>query len=140
MFDNRCEMIIVIDWQTMRDGLHEHSIANAHNIDLPVESYLRMACNAAIIPAVLDSNGVVLDLGRTTRLATKHQRRALLAMYDTCAIPGCTVNARLCEPHRILWWQRLGDPISTTSSRSAAHTTTTSTKVAGNSPSTATAA
>ena len=110
MFDNRCEMIIVIDWQTIRDGLHEHSIiANAHNIDLPVESYRRMACNAAIIPAVLDSNGVVLDLGRTARLATKHQRRALLAMYDTCAIPGCTVNARHCEPHHILWWQRLGD-------------------------------
>ena len=26
-------------------------------------------------------------------------------MYQTCAIPGCTVNSRYCELHHILYWQ-----------------------------------
>jgi hypothetical protein len=57
---------------------------------------------------LLDSNGVTIDLGRTVRLATTHQRRALLAMYDTCAIPGCTISSRHCQPHHIHWWTNLG--------------------------------
>ena len=109
LLDNRCEMIIVIDLETITNGLHHHSIINnGHNIDLPIETYRRMACTANIIPVVLDSNGVTIDLGRTVRLATTHQRRALLAMYDTCAIPGCTISSRHCQPHHIHWWTNLG--------------------------------
>ena len=110
LLDNRCEMIIVIDLETITNGLHHHSIINnGHNVDLPIETYRRMACTANIMPVVLDSNGVTIDLGRTVRLATTHQRRALLAMYDTCAIPGCAVSSRHCQPHHIHWWRHLGD-------------------------------
>ena len=109
LLDNRCEMIIVIDLETITNGLHNRSIIdNGHNIDLPIETYRRMACYANIIPVVLDSNGVTVDLGRSVRLATKQQRRALLAMYDTCAIPGCTVTSRHCQPHHIHWWINFG--------------------------------
>ena len=109
-YDNRCELLVVIDLDTLIHGLHEHSIINnGYNIELPVESYRRMACKAAIIPAVLDSNGVVLDQGRDARLANRAQRRALAAMYDTCAIPGCTVSSRHCQPHHITWSSHLGD-------------------------------
>lgn len=108
--DNRCDLIVVIDLDTLIHGLHDTSIVeNGLGVDLPLESYRRMACNATIIPAVLDSNGVVVDVGRTVRLANKHQRRALLAMYDMCAIPGCAVSSRHCQPHHIHWWRHLGD-------------------------------
>ena len=30
-------------------------------------------------------------------------------MYDTCAIPGCAVSSRHCQPHHIHWWRHLGD-------------------------------
>lgn len=30
-------------------------------------------------------------------------------MYQTCAIPGCTVNSRYCEPHHILYWRNQGN-------------------------------
>ncbi len=107
--DSRTEVSVLIDLETLLSGLHEHSvIGNGHGIDLPVESYRRMACQHAIIPIVLDSDGVVLDMGRFMRLATTAQRRALIAMYDTCAVPGCCVNSRHCQPHHIRWWRNMG--------------------------------
>ena len=107
--DRRVEISILIDLDTMLRGLHEHSlIDNGSGADLPVESYRRLACHAAIIPIVLNSAGIVLDQGREIRLANRNQRRALRAMYDTCAAPGCTVRSRHCEPHHIAWWRHGG--------------------------------
>jgi hypothetical protein len=63
---------------------------------------------------VVARNGVVLhapgqlDLGRTTRLASKAQRRALRALYPTCAIPGCGVRFRYTQPHHVIWWEHGG--------------------------------
>ena len=103
------DVCVVIDLDTLLHGLHDHSlIDNGTGADLPVESYRRMACNAAIIPIVLNSDGVVVDMGREIRLANRAQRRALRAMYDTCAIPGCTVKSSHCQPHHIHWWRHGG--------------------------------
>jgi hypothetical protein len=107
--DRRFEVSVIIDLDTLLHGLHERSIIdNGSGADLPVESYRRMACSAAIIPTVLNSAGVVLDQGREIRLASRAQRRALRAMYDTCAIPGCTAKSKHCEPHHVVWWQHNG--------------------------------
>jgi hypothetical protein len=63
---------------------------------------------------VVVRNGVVLhapgqlDLGRSTRLASKAQRRALRALYPTCAIPGCGVRFRYTQPHHVIWWEHGG--------------------------------
>ena len=108
-FDNRTEMIVVIDLETLISGLHEESIlTNGHGVDLPLESYRRMACQAAIIPVVLDSNGVCLDEGRKVRLATHRQRLGLIAMYDTCGVDDCRVGVRRCQPHHVDWWEHGG--------------------------------
>ena len=64
--------------------------------------------------AVVVRNGVVihapgeLDLGRSTRLANRAQRRALRALYSTCAIPGCSVRYSRCKLHHIIWWRNGG--------------------------------
>ncbi len=101
----RAEVSVIIDLHTLQHGLHKQSILHTGaDIDLPVETVRRMACEAKIIPIVFDSNGVVLDLGRSTRLATRHQRRALEAMYSTCAIPNCHVPVGQCQPHHIEYW------------------------------------
>ena len=107
--DNRYEVTVIIDLQTLQRGLHEHSIIDTGtNAELPVESYRRLACMAAIIPTVLNTDGVVVDLGRSVRLANRAQRRALRAMYATCAIPGCAVRSKHCEPHHIHYWRHGG--------------------------------
>lgn len=59
-------------------------------------------------------NGVVisapgsLDLGRSTRLANGHQRRALRALYRGCAMPGCDTGFDLCTIHHVRWWRHGG--------------------------------
>jgi len=69
---------------------------------------------AAEVSAVIVRDGVVLyapgqtDLGRNTRLASRDQRRALRAMYRTCAIPGCAVSYDRCKLHHIIWWRHGG--------------------------------
>jgi hypothetical protein len=63
---------------------------------------------------VIVRNGVIihapgnLNLGRTTRLANRDQRRARRALHPTCAIPGCTVRYDRCKLHHIIWWRNGG--------------------------------
>ena len=75
---------------------------------LPVETLRRMACCANIIPAVLATDGVLRDLGRGARLASREQRRALRAMYPTCGVPGCRVGFEQCVIHHIRYWDNHG--------------------------------
>jgi hypothetical protein len=49
-----------------------------------------------------------LNLGRSTRLANRAQRRALRGLYATCAIPGCGVRYDHCKLHHVIWWRHGG--------------------------------
>lgn len=84
---------------------------------LPVEVPYRVLADLlgeAEVHAVVVRNGVVLhapgelNLGRTTRLAGTAQRRALRALYATCAIPGCSVRFDRCKIHHVRWWRHGG--------------------------------
>jgi hypothetical protein len=101
----RADVSVVVDLETLRSGLHARSIiSTGTDISLPIDTVRRLACDARIIPVVMSSAGVVLDMGRATRLATTHQRRALETMHHTCAIPRCSVPVSMCEPHHIDYW------------------------------------
>ena len=52
---------------------------------------LRWACEAGLVPAVLDTGGHVLDLGRTRRFHTTAQRLAIVLEQKTCQHPACDV-------------------------------------------------
>jgi hypothetical protein len=83
-------------------------ITTQHGVELPVETVRRLACDADIVPVVLNGQGVPIDVGRAKRLATVHQRRALGAFHDSCAIPECQVKFAYCEPHHIEYWENGG--------------------------------
>ena len=68
----------------------------------------RLACEADILPMVLDDHGVALDVGRTVRLATYRQRLALRAMHPTCAAESCDVDFDWCEIHHLRPWEHGG--------------------------------
>lgn len=82
-------------------------------VDIPARVLAELAGDADVT-AVVVRNGVVLhapgelQLGRTTRLANRAQRRALRGLYNTCGIPGCTVGYDRCELHHIIWWRHGG--------------------------------
>jgi len=96
----RAEIMVHSDYQTLVDTTAGMPRVIGGSV-LPVETVRRLACDADIIPVVLNGSGVALDVGRAKRLATAHQRRALAARYETCAIPGCAVLFHRCEPHHL---------------------------------------
>jgi hypothetical protein len=57
---------------------------------------------------VLDGDGSVLDVGREERTVNRAQRRALRAMYRTCAHPHCSTPFEYCHIHHVRWWRLLG--------------------------------
>ena len=82
--------------------------AELEGTPIPVPTARRLACDAELIPAVLATNGRVLDVGRTHRLITRAQRTALAIEQPTCMYPGCTVGWRRCEAHHIVPWSEGG--------------------------------
>ena len=82
-------------------------------IEIPTRVLAELVDDATVHTVVV-RNGIVLhapgqlDLGRSTRLASPAQRRALRAMYATCAIPGCETRFDRCKIHHIVWWRHDG--------------------------------
>ena len=103
------ELVVHIDLTSLQTGLHDSTVCRtSYGVDLPIETARRLACDAEIIPAVLDGRSVPLDVGRAKRLATAAQRRALEAMYQTCAIDGCDRPFHHCSIHHIKYWENGG--------------------------------
>ena len=105
----RAEIVVHVDLKTLQHGLHVgDTCRTALGADLPVETVRRLACEAEILPVVLDGRSVPIDVGRSKRLATVHQRRALEAIHPTCAIPDCEVIFDHCNVHHIDYWENGG--------------------------------
>jgi hypothetical protein len=64
----------------------------------------RIACDAAITPLVLSRDGEILDQGRTARLFTPGQVRALWRRDKHCTFPGCDIPAAWCDAHHLTHW------------------------------------
>ncbi len=106
----RPEIVVVVD----------HTTASAEPVidwGLPVElprQVLADLYQTATVHTVVVRNGVIidapgqLDLGRSTRVANRAQRRALGAIYATCAIPGCRVRYSRTKLHHVIWWHHGG--------------------------------
>ncbi len=105
------EITVLIDHDTLIDGLHQRSICETDNgTPLPISTVRRLCCDAEILPIVLGGDSEALDVGRSARTATRAQRRALRAMHRTCAQPDCTVTIDACRIHHIIpWLQPAGD-------------------------------
>ena len=107
------EVSVLIDFETLVRGMHDRSVSEwGDGTAAPVSTIRRLACNATIVPVVLNGKGAVLDLGRGQRLASRDQRRALRSMYRTCAWAGCSVAFGRCEVHHVDPWNssRWGGP------------------------------
>jgi hypothetical protein len=75
---------------------------------VPAAELRRIACDANILPSVMNGAGQVLDWGRTHRNANDIQRLALLTMYGGCIIDGCGCPTQLLEIHHLPAWEHGG--------------------------------
>jgi Domain of unknown function DUF222./HNH endonuclease. len=64
----------------------------------------KLAASAGIIPVVLGTDSLPLDLGRTARLFSPAQRIALGERDGGCAC--CGLDVAYTEAHHIDWWER----------------------------------
>ena len=105
------EYVVVIDADA--DGRTGPVAEFAIPVEIPARVLATLA-GTADVHTVVVRNGVVLyapgelNLGRTTRLANRAQRRALRGLYRHCAIPGCTVAYERCKLHHVIWWRNGG--------------------------------
>ena len=102
-------LVVTLDLESLRRDLGVAELLGSH---LPGEADAqgygetitagqarRLACTAGIIPAVLGGDSEPLDLGRSQRLFSAGQRRAMRVRDRECRAEGCTIPAAWCEAH-----------------------------------------
>ena len=98
-------VIVTMTLDTLQGGLQAANILGTDTLLSPGQAR-RLAAAAGIIPAVLDGQSQLLDLGRR-RTYTQPQRIAMaLRQGGLCNIKGCERPATWCDAnHRHLWSQ-----------------------------------
>ena len=93
-------VMVMLDLEGLRAETGHPSWAETSTGDrMTAEEARRLACQAGIIPGVLGGKGEVLDLGRTRRLFSPAQRKAMAVRDRHCTADGCDVPAAWCEAH-----------------------------------------
>ncbi len=64
----------------------------------------RLACQAGLVPAVLGTGSVAMDMGRRARLFTPSQRLALGIRDGGCTVDGCDRPPGVCHAHHDNPW------------------------------------
>ncbi len=75
---------------------------------LSMSQLARLACDSSIGRIVLSATGEVLDAGRSKRLFTPGQTRAVIARDRTCRYPGCSETIQHGQIHHALPWKKGG--------------------------------
>jgi hypothetical protein len=100
------QVTVTIDWQALSRDVAVGQLDTGAM--LSVAATRRLACDAGILPAVLNGVGVPIDVGRGRRPYTGATRTAVLLRDGGCAFPGCDRPARWCQIHHIVLWSRGG--------------------------------
>jgi hypothetical protein len=80
-------------------------------LSLPISSKTveRLACDSSIARVLLDSDSMVIDVGRSKRVVSEPIRRALWTRDGSCRWPGCERPASLSAAHHVVHWIHGGD-------------------------------
>ncbi|MBJ7331024.1 MAG: DUF222 domain-containing protein [Solirubrobacteraceae bacterium] len=94
-------VMVTIDLATLADQVASTGVATIDDQPLSAAAVRRLACTANVIPAVLGGTSEVLDLGRSRRLFSRAQRKALRLKHKRCRAKGCLVKATWTEAHHL---------------------------------------
>lgn len=105
----RPHMAVTINFDQLRGAGDAPAARFGGTIDttgqpITADNARRIACDAEILPVLLDSESRPLDVGRAQRSAPPHLRAALRARDGSCAFPGCDHPPGTAEAHHIRHW------------------------------------
>lgn len=101
-------LVVTVDEQTLR-GETDRAGITEFGTSVSAGQLRELACNAAILPAVMNGQSQVLDQGRAKRHHTAAQRIALAQRDHGCAYPGCDRPPGWTEAHHAIPWSHNGD-------------------------------
>ncbi|MFT4030051.1 MAG: DUF222 domain-containing protein [Protaetiibacter sp.] len=96
-------MLVTVPLETLRAGRGAAAVAGVGE-PISASTARRLAADAEIIPVVLGTDSEVLDLGRSARLFSEAQRRALSVSDGGCIWPGCDTPPAWCEVAHVVAW------------------------------------
>jgi len=87
-------------------GLAGAPAADMEHSPLPISAKTveRLACDSSIARVLLDSESMVIDVGRSKRVVSEPARRALAARDGHCRWPGCERPASWSAAHHVVHW------------------------------------
>ena len=100
-------LVVRADVHALTDGVGHGSI-DGLGACVSAGTIRRLAASAGIIPMVMGTESLPLDVGRTARLFTPAQRIALAERDGGCAC--CGLDAGYTHAHHIRWWKRDAGP------------------------------
>jgi hypothetical protein len=77
-------------------------------VPVSIATIEREVCDRGTVPIQFDSDGQVVNVGRSHRLFTPRQRIGLAVRDGGCRFPGCDRPPSWCEAHHINEWHRDG--------------------------------
>ena len=94
---------VLIELDALRGRTDEMGLTDA-GTELPTEIVRQLACDAEIIPMILNGPGGPADVGRSSRTVPRRLRRLLVARDRHCRWPGCSAPPSRCDAHHIIHW------------------------------------
>lgn len=102
-------LVVTMSLEALRTELAAATIGGLDGVErISAATARQLSCTARIIPAVLGTDSEVLNLGRSARLFSKAQRKALRIRYATCQATDCTVASVWTDAHHQNPWSHGG--------------------------------
>jgi hypothetical protein len=101
-------LVITLSLEQLREQIGAGEVIGHDTRSLSAGEVRRLACTAKLIPAVLGTDSETLDLGRSNRLFSRAQVKALRLRDRGCRADGCTVPVTWTEAHHLDPWSRGG--------------------------------
>jgi hypothetical protein len=84
------------------------TLTNPDGLDLALDRFASLICDADIAALLVDANDNPLNLGRDKRFATPEQRRTVIARDGGCVMPGCDCPSAWVEIHHVKLYSQGG--------------------------------
>jgi hypothetical protein len=101
----RPHLTVTMSLGALRAGIGHGQLGGLADLGgLSARQVRRIACDATLVPMVLDGDSQPLDVGRAKRTAPSGVRKALVWRDGGCAFPACGRPAEWTDAHHVRHW------------------------------------